>query len=53
MEIKVFRNHDCYRNNKVLYCSRVECPDVFSFSASLDVFRAIYGNGVIVVFVCV
>lgn len=53
MEIKIFRNHQAFRDNKPLYCARIECVDLFDFSDSLNVFRSIYGTGVIIVFVCV
>ena len=53
MEISIYSDFDCKRNNKALYRCRVECLDSFSFEKSLDVFRSIYGAKVIIVFVCV
>lgn len=53
MEIKIYRSYEAYKSGKVLYCARVENPDVFSFEKSLDVFRSIYGTNVIIVFFCV
>lgn len=52
MEIRVYKNLQCRSTNKYLFCARVECPDAFSFSSAINVFRSIYGN-CIIEFLCV
>lgn len=53
MEIKVFLSLENMNSNKAVYCSRVLCPDAFSFEGALSTFRSIYGFSCIVTFVCV
>lgn len=53
MEVRIYKCMEHYSVNKPLYCVRVDCPDAFDFSKSLDVFRSIYGSSVIIVFLCV
>lgn len=53
MEIRVYRDLSAYTASKPLYCTKVSCPDAFSFQSCLDVFRSIYGSEVIIVFICV
>lgn len=48
MEIKVFMNFDAYSQNKPVFCQRVECQSVFEPAKCVDVFKSIYGNGVVV-----
>ena len=52
MEIRVYRNLECRSTNKYLFCSRVECPDTFSFENAVSVFKSIYGH-CIIEFLCV
>lgn len=40
-------------DNKPFYSARVDRPDDFCYQDSLRVFRSIYGNEVVIVFVCV
>lgn len=44
---------DDYTARKAFYVCRVSCPDVFSFSSTLNVMRSIYGSDVIIEFLCV
>lgn len=44
---------EAFNKGKVLYCARVESPEVFNFTSALDVFRSIYGSQVVIMFVCV
>lgn len=53
MEIRVYRNLSQFTDGKPLYCSKVECPECFSFENALSLFKSIYGVGITVVFVCV
>lgn len=39
--------------NKYLYCSRVACPDLFSFEKAIEIFKSIYGNNIVIEFLCV
>ena len=41
-----------YSGNKAHYVARVECVDSFNFNRSIEVFKSIYGAGIIIVFVC-
>ena len=52
MEIRVYSCLENFSRDKRLFCSRVECPDAFSYSSALEVFKSIYGKCV-VVFICV
>ena len=52
MEVRVYLNMQSYSADKPHYCVRVECPEVFDFGKTLDVFRSLYGAGCIVVFFC-
>lgn len=49
MEVRVYRSMQDYTVNKSLFCSRVECPDAFSYFDTLSVFRSIYGIGIVIV----
>lgn len=51
MEIRIYKSMQHYTGNKPLYVARVECPDAFNYSASLDLFRSIYGSNVVIVFI--
>lgn len=53
MEVRVYLNLSSFTDGKPVYCSRVQCPDTFSFSDALNLFKSIYGVGCCVVFVCV
>lgn len=52
MEIRIYQSMEHYRANKTLYVGRVNCPDAFNFSHTLDVFRCIYGSNIVVVIIC-
>lgn len=53
MEIRIYKSMQYYTGNKPLYVSRVDCPDAFSYSDAISVFRSIYGNGVVIIFMVV
>lgn len=49
LQIKVFANEPCYKDNKVLYEWILKTTDV-STSSLLDAFKQLYGKGIIVQF---
>ena len=49
MEIRIYRSLEQFTNGKPIYCARVECPDTFLYSDTVDVFRTIYGPQVVIV----
>lgn len=51
MEIRIYRSMQHYSGNKPLFCSKIDCPDAFSFENALSVFRSIYGKGIIIVII--
>lgn len=53
MEVRIYKSMTHYTANKPLYVARVDSPETFSFSNSLEVFRSIYGSSVVIVFLCV
>lgn len=53
MEVRVYKSMSEYSANKPLYCARVNVPSCFPFEKALEVFGAIYGTDVIIVFLCV
>lgn len=53
MELRVYLNLSAFTDGKPIYCSRIQCPDTFSFENALSLFKSIYGVGCCVVFVCV
>lgn len=55
MEIKVFTSLEQMKRNHSIYCARVFDFDVdsYCFKETINVFKSIYGESVIISFVCV
>lgn len=53
MEIRVYKSFELRSKGKTLFCSRIDCPDAFSFEKSIDVFHSIYGSDIIIEFLVV
>lgn len=52
MEIRVYSSLDTMNVNKPIYCARVADRATFCFDCAENMFRSIYGQDVIIVFVC-
>lgn len=53
MEITIYASLDACLARKCLANMRVSNPDCFCFEKSLEVFRSIYGSGIVIEFLCV
>lgn len=53
MEIRIYKSLEMRLAGKPLFCSRVDCMDVFSFEKCIDTFRAIYGSNIVIEFLIV
>ena len=53
MEVRIYRSLEMRSAAKLLFCSRVDCLDIFSFEKCIDTFRAIYGSSVVIEFLVV
>ena len=53
MEIRLYRDLSQFSANKHFYCAKVVNTDVFEFSDAIMLFKAIYGNDIIINFICV
>ena len=53
MEIKIYRSLDLFTKGKHFFCARVECLECFDFAKTIDVFRSIYGTGIVILLIVV
>lgn len=53
MEVRIYKSLEMRSCGKLLFCSRIECPDAFSFEKCIDTFRSIYGSSIVIEFLIV
>lgn len=53
MEISIYKNMSSRSDGKRLFCARVSCPDCFSYTNAVEVFRSIYGSDIVIEFLVV
>ena len=53
MELKVFLSHECMQSNKPAFCARVCDTLQFSYEGAYSFLKSVYGEGSIIVFICV
>ena len=49
MEIRLYRSLQKFAENSSFLTVRVECPDLFEYSKTLDVFKTLYGSNIVFV----
>lgn len=49
MEIKVYKSFQDLEKNKYFFCSKIECPDTFSFDGAVKMFKSICPNCIVLV----